>query len=78
MLNSEPSLSHRSTRSGTPPPARIIAIGNDAAVSANRVAATLPLFCVRHPSYGGQTQFLRQITDLYDAFPHIQGLLYLR
>ena len=56
-------------------PARIIAIGNDAAVSSNRVADTVPVFCVRHPSYGGQTQFLRQITDLYNAVPHTQRLL---
>lgn len=56
-------------------PARIIAIGNDAAVAANRIAATVPVICVRHPSYGGQTQFLRQIADLYDTAPQTRDLL---
>ena len=56
-------------------PARIIAIGNDAAVSASRVADTVPVFCVRHPSYGGQAQFLRQIADLYKVPPHTKRLL---
>ena len=47
-------------------PRRILAIGNDAAAAAQRVTATLPVVCVRHPSYGGQTQFLRQISELYE------------
>ena len=47
-------------------PARIIAIGNDAAAAANRVVNVVPVVGVRHPSYGGQTQFLGQITELYD------------
>jgi hypothetical protein len=48
-------------------PARIIAIGNDAATAANRVVGEMPIHCVRHPSYGGQMQFLRQIEELYDV-----------
>ena len=48
-------------------PARIVAIGNDAAAAAGRVADVMPVICVRHPSYGGQTEFMRQIADLYDA-----------
>lgn len=48
-------------------PARIVAIGNDAADAASRVADVMPVICVRHPSYGGQTEFMRQIADLYDA-----------
>ncbi len=56
-------------------PARIIAIGNDAANSANRIAGTVPVFCVRHPSYGGQADFLRQIKVLYSTSPHTQDLL---
>jgi len=55
-------------------PARIIAIGNDAALSVNRLTGTVPVFAVRHPSYGGQTQFLRQITELYDVVPHTQSM----
>lgn len=46
-------------------PARIIAIGNDAAAAANRVVNMIPVVCVRHPSYGGQTQFVHQIAELY-------------
>jgi hypothetical protein len=50
-------------------PARIIAIGNDAAAAANRIVDGVPVVCVRHPSYGGQTEFLRQIVKLYDVTP---------
>jgi hypothetical protein len=47
-------------------PSRIVAIGNDAAAAAHRVTdASVPVICVRHPSYGGQTLFLEQITELY-------------
>lgn len=56
-------------------PARIIAIGNDAAAAANRVVGGVPVLCVRHPSYGGQTQFLRQIEELYDVAPQNTRLL---
>jgi uracil-DNA glycosylase len=48
-------------------PARIIAIGNDAAAAADRVADEVPVIGVRHPSYGGQTEFLCQIAKLYGA-----------
>lgn len=48
-------------------PARIVAIGNDAAAAAGRVADVMPVICVRHPSYGGQTEFMRQVTELYDT-----------
>lgn len=48
-------------------PARVIAIGNNAAASANRVVDAVPVICVRHPSYGGQTAFLGQIAKLYDV-----------
>lgn len=46
-------------------PKRIIAVGKDAEGAANRITSGLPVICVRHPSYGGQTQFLQQISDLY-------------
>ncbi|VTZ51172.1 Uracil-DNA glycosylase superfamily [Methylocella tundrae] len=54
-------------------PRRIVAIGADAAAAASRVAADVPVFGVRHPSYGGQTQFLRQISDLYGLPPAKTG-----
>jgi hypothetical protein len=46
-------------------PSRIVAIGNDAAVATNKIATSVPVICVRHPSYGGQTLFLKQISELY-------------
>jgi len=49
-------------------PARIVAIGNDAAAAAHRITDSVPVICVRHPSYGGQTQFEGQIAELYGHF----------
>ncbi|WP_354200651.1 uracil-DNA glycosylase [Bradyrhizobium sp. JR4.1] len=46
-------------------PKRIIAIGNDAARSAARISRNQLTIQVRHPSYGGQTEFLTQIKGLY-------------
>ncbi|MDR4467202.1 MAG: uracil-DNA glycosylase [Nitrospira sp.] len=46
-------------------PRRLIAIGNDAAYAACRVSDVGDIVQVRHPSYGGQVQFLRQIRSLY-------------
>lgn len=46
-------------------PSRIVAIGNDAAAAALRVTEAIPVANVRHPSYGGQSQFQRQIKELY-------------
>ena len=47
-------------------PSRIVAVGNDAAAAASRVAGITPVVAARHPSYGGQRQFERQITELYE------------
>jgi len=46
-------------------PRRLIAIGNDAARTAYRLADSHQVIQVRHPSYGGKTQFLKQIKELY-------------
>ena len=48
-------------------PRRLIAIGNDAALTAYRLAEHHEVVQVRHPSYGGQTQFLTQGRELYDV-----------
>ena len=48
-------------------PRRLIAIGNDAALTAHRLADHHEVIKVRHPSYGGQTQFLTQVRELYDV-----------
>lgn len=47
-------------------PERVVTLGGDAASCGERVA---PGKClkVRHPSYGGQADFLRQMSDLYGA-----------
>ena len=47
-------------------PRRLIAIGNDAASVAQRLADDREVVQVRHPSYGGQAIFLRQISELYE------------
>ena len=46
-------------------PRRIIAIGNNAAIAAARLAPLVSLVSVRHPSYGGRSQFLEQMGALY-------------
>jgi len=56
-------------------PSRIVAIGNDAAAAAHRITDSVPVVCVRHPSYGGQTQFQKQITDLYGGSMRSSGSL---
>jgi hypothetical protein len=46
-------------------PKRLIAVGNDAVSSIARVAPSIPSTKVRHPSYGGQTDFISQVSELY-------------
>jgi hypothetical protein len=46
-------------------PRRVVAIGNDAAKSLSRIAASDAVLQVRHPSYGGQTEFLHQMRTIY-------------
>ncbi len=47
-------------------PRRLLAIGNDAARSAHRSIGWHEIVQVRHPSYGGYTQFMAQMRELYD------------
>jgi hypothetical protein len=47
-------------------PRRLVAIGNDAGVVAQRVGSTCEVVQVRHPSYGGQKEFVEQVSCLYD------------
>ncbi len=47
-------------------PQRLIAIGNDAFKTASRFVPSQNIERVRHPSYGGQGQFLNQLRGLYD------------
>jgi uracil-DNA glycosylase len=46
-------------------PSKLVGIGNDAAKSLSRVSGSRPVFQVRHPSYGGQTDFLREVSEIY-------------
>jgi hypothetical protein len=47
-------------------PKRLVAIGNDAAKVAQRMGDTCKVVQVRHPSYGGQKDFVNQVGCLYD------------
>lgn len=47
-------------------PHRLVAIGNDAARTVHRLKCQHRILQVRHPSYGGQTQFLAKICKLYN------------
>lgn len=48
-------------------PRRVVAIGNDAAASLLRIEARATVLQVRHPSYGGQADFLRQMREIYSV-----------
>jgi hypothetical protein len=48
-------------------PRRLVAIGNDAAHVAHQFAGRVEVIHVRHPSYGGQRDFIHQIRRLYDV-----------
>lgn len=47
-------------------PRLLVAIGNNAAKAANRLARITEVVQVRHPSYGGQSDFVRQTRCLYE------------
>lgn len=57
-------------------PKRIVCIGNDAYNALGRLHGTTPTVAVRHPSYGGQTQFVAQISALYGIEPRGQRALF--
>lgn len=48
-------------------PKRLIAIGNDAEKSVAGLLNEIEIWKVRHPSYGGQTQFAAEIRKLYGS-----------
>ncbi len=51
-------------------PYRLIAVGNDALQSVRRLSSyQQDIFAVRHPSYGGQSQFLKAMRELYPETP---------
>jgi hypothetical protein len=58
-------------------PRRLVAIGNDAAKTASRFAGEAGVVQVRHPSYGGQRDFVRQVRCLYALKPEAEQLALL-
>lgn len=46
-------------------PRRLVPIGSDAGSTAYRLSRHEDVIQIRHPSYGGQNQFLQQIGELY-------------
>lgn len=48
-------------------PSAIIAIGNDAELAARRLAGPAKVVKVRHPSYGGQAEFLAGMEAYYES-----------
>lgn len=56
-------------------PKRIIAIGNDAEKTANKIAGGSYVIKARHPSYGGQSDFIKQIQAMYAIRMHKQEQL---
>jgi hypothetical protein len=55
-------------------PKRLVCIGNDAANASSRLSGLTRIEQVRHPSYGGQTDFIRQIRNLYRLQPVAEQL----
>lgn len=55
-------------------PKRLVCIGNDAANAASRLTNLARIEQVRHPSYGGQSDFIRQIRSLYRLRPPAEQL----
>lgn len=47
-------------------PRRLIAIGNDAENTAFKFSDSIEIIKVRHPSYGGQTDFLKKMREIYN------------
>ena len=54
-------------------PKRVVAIGNDAAATALRIVGISEVIKVRHPSYGGQRDFISRIQHLYDLTANDMG-----
>ena len=47
-------------------PRKLVGIGNDAFDTLQKLETGLPIHKVRHPSYGGQSEFKEQMVKLYD------------
>lgn len=47
-------------------PKNVVCIGNDAASAVAKLQTRQNFYKVRHPSYGGHTEFRRQISNLYN------------
>lgn len=47
-------------------PKRIVCVGNDAFSAICRISTSSKVIKVRHPSYGGQSEFIKQASEEYD------------
>ncbi|MEP0189769.1 MAG: uracil-DNA glycosylase [Erythrobacter sp.] len=47
-------------------PKKLIAVGNDAEKALTQFAGELPVIKVRHPSYGGQREFSKRISEVFE------------
>lgn len=47
-------------------PRRLVPIGNNAALAVSRLRNRQEVFKIRHPSYGGQNEFLKQTREIYE------------
>jgi hypothetical protein len=56
-------------------PQRLVAIGRDAQLALQRL--DISVVTVRHPSYGGQTEFINSLFELYGVNAYIQSELAL-
>lgn len=50
-------------------PIKVIGIGNDAFHGLNRIFPNKQVVKVRHPSYGGEKMFAKQLSELYNLGP---------
>lgn len=50
-------------------PEKIVAIGNDAYNASIKSFPHTEIYKIRHPSYGGEKEFSRQLTELYNVRP---------
>ncbi|QNN64994.1 uracil-DNA glycosylase [Sphingomonas rhizophila] len=50
-------------------PKKLLAIGNDAAKAVETLGTGIEVLRVRHPSYGGQPEFLRDVRQIYGVRP---------
>ncbi len=56
-------------------PVKIVAIGNDAYKISKKLFLNKPVYKIRHPSYGGEKDFSKQLSELYNLNKKAIGLI---